>query len=285
MMPKHITVFTALLIFLVFTLFSCQRDAKENPLARVDDNYLYESDLPRFLTEDIQGKDSITLVKSYIDKWIKEQLILQKAELNIEEEEALEKQIEDYRKSIMIYTYEQKMLKQKLDTTIAEGEKQTYFEENIEKFKLTRPVVKALYIKLPKTAPNTERVEAWYTSNDAEDIQELENYCYQYATRYDFFEDDWVYFEEIATNVPTTFSDPERFLRVSNAIEVSDSLHHYYVHLRDKKYKGETMPFSLIEDDIESILLNKKKLQFLKELETNIFLDGKQKNKFEIYNQ
>ncbi len=282
-MPKHTPVFTALLIFLVFTTFSCQRGVKENPLARVDDNYLYESDVPRFLTENIQGKDSITMVKSYVEKWIKEQLILQKAELNIEEEETLEKQIDDYRKSILIYTYEQKMLKQKLDTTIDESEKKAYFDENIEKFKLTRPVVRALYIKLPKTAPNTERVEAWYTSNDAEDIQELENYCFQYANRYDFFEDNWVYFDEIATNVPTSFSDPERFLRVSNAIEASDSIYHYYVHLREKKYKGETMPFSLIENDIESILLNKKKLQFLKELKTNIFLDGKQKNKFEIY--
>jgi len=282
-MPKHTPVFTALLIFFVFTFFSCQRGVKENPLARVDGNYLYESDLPRFLTEDIQGKDSITLVKSYVEKWIKEQLILEKAELNIEQEETLEKQIDDYRKSILIYTYEQKMLKQKLDTTVDESAKKAYFDENTEKFKLTRPVVRALYIKLPKTAPNTERVEAWYTSSDAEDIQELENYCFQYADRYDFFEDNWVYFDEIATNVPTSFSDPERFLRVSNAIEASDSLHHYYVHIREKKYKGETMPFSLIENDIESILLNKKKLQFLKELETNIFLDGKQKNKFEIY--
>ena len=121
---------------------------------------------------------------------IKKQLLLQKAELNLtEEQKDVHNQIEEYRSSLLIFKYEQSLILQKLDTVITQTEIEEYYNENPSNFILDINLIKALYIKLPRKAPNVEALRQLYSSEKEDDIQQLESYCYQYATKYDFFDD------------------------------------------------------------------------------------------------
>ena len=56
---------------------------KGNELARVDNEYLYESDIEGLVPATSFPHDSIVLVRNYIDNWFKTKLMLKQARKNI----------------------------------------------------------------------------------------------------------------------------------------------------------------------------------------------------------
>ena len=89
------------LIILVFVLFFTQcskfnRKQGEEPVARVFDKYLYPRDLQDIIPSNISQSDSVIVARDFIEKWIKQQLLLTKAELNLTDpEKNVDKQIEN----------------------------------------------------------------------------------------------------------------------------------------------------------------------------------------------
>jgi hypothetical protein len=280
---RNIIIFS---LFLVFTFCSTYNSNNTgDPIAKVGDDYLYASDIPDIFTDELTNEDSVNIAKEYIQKWIKKQLILLKAELNLtaDKQREVNKQLEETRTSLIIYQYEQEMIKQKLDTFVAENEIEKFYEKNSSNFVLKQNIVKALYVKLPADAPNINRVKQLYKSSNDEDLTQLESYCYQYAEKFDYFNEEWIHFSKLLNELPVTILDKERFLKHNNHIELQDSLHHYFVHLRDFTLKGTVSPLEFIQDDIKTIILTNRKIEFLKDLENNIYNDALNRNEFEIY--
>lgn len=277
-----------LIFCLLMAIFSCSTYHSNNggdPIATVGDKYLYLSDIPDFFSYELSAKDSAIIAKKYIQKWIKKQLILQKAELNltVAKQREVNKQLEEIRASLIIYQYEQEMIKQKLDTIVTENEIEAFYRENPSNFILKQNIVKALYVKLSIDAPNLNKVKQWYKSNNDEDLTQLESYCYQYAEKFDYFNEEWIYFDKLLKELPAIIPDQERFLNRTNYIETQDSLYHYFVHLRDQTLKGAVSPVEFVQNDIKTIILTNRKIEFLKELENNIYNDALNRNEFEIH--
>ncbi len=280
---KNFVIFSLLLV-----IFSCSTYHSNNggdPIATVGDKYLYLSDIPDFFSYELSAKDSAIIAKKYIQKWIKKQLILQKAELNltVAKQREVNKQLEETRASLIIYQYEQEMIKQKLDTIVTENEIEAFYRENPSNFILKQNIVKALYVKLLIDAPNLNKVKQWYKSNNDEDLTQLESYCYQYAEKFDYFNEDWISFNKLLKELPVIIPDQERFLNRNNYIETQDSLYHYFVHLRGLTLKGAVSPVEFVQNDIKTIILTNRKIEFLKELENNIYNDALNRDEFEIY--
>jgi hypothetical protein len=257
---------------------------REKPLAEVFENKLYPSDIRDIFPRNASGEDSIMILQTYVDKWVRKQLILHKAELNLtEEQKDVRQQIEEYRSSLLIYKYEQNLILQKLDTVIREEEIEAYYAENPSNFNLDRNIVKALFIKLPLDAPDLWRVRQLYRSENEEDFRELERYCYQYGVKYDYFDDQWIPFTTITRALPNEIRNPDSFLRWNRHIEQQDSAYRYMVDLRAYCLAGTVAPLPYVEYKIRSIILNKRKVQFIRDLENNIYKDALNKGSFTIY--
>ena len=257
---------------------------RERPLARVYEKNLYLSDIQDIFPENITQSDSLIILQNFVDKWVKKQLILQKAELNLtEEQKDVNQQLDEYRSSLLIYKYEQSLIAQKLDTFIRYEEIQAYYDENPSNFNLDEHIVKCLFIKLPIDAPNLYRVRQLYRSEREEDVRQLESYCYQYALKYDYFDEDWVPFESITRELPVEIRTPERYLRYNRYIEQQDSLHRYLVNIREYQLAGMVAPLPYVDEKIRTIILNKRKVQFVRDLENNIYMDALNKGDFTIY--
>lgn len=274
-----------LVSFLV--LASCKEGQKKNqddPVARVFESYLYSSELAGIVPEGLSSEDSATLVKDYIDKWIRKQLLLLKAEENLSTaEKNVEKQIDDYRTSLLIFKYEQNLIQQKLDTNISEEEIVKYYNENTSNFILNQNLVKATYIKVPKTAPDISSIRRWYQSDSERDIKEVEIYCYKYAAKYDYFNEDWVEFRYILNQLPELTTPPQNLLKTQKAVEMSDSAYHYFVRIYDYKLEGTVAPLEVVSSNIKSIVLNKRKIQKINQLEADIYNDALNHGNFTIY--
>ena len=256
----------------------------EEPVARVFEHYLYPSDLEKVIPSGTNSQDSMLLAKRYTDTWVKDKLMQRRAEESLTEEQMdFESQIEEYHRSLIIYTYRQNLLQQKMDTLVSEREINSYYEENSKNFVLDQNVIKGTFIKVPLSAPNLDQLRRWSWNNREEDLDQLEKYCISYAEKYNDFNDTWIDFSTIKNQLPMRISDPVRYLNSYRNIETSDSLFRYLVHISDHLTEGEVAPVELVTEDITNIILNKRKFKFIDDLENRVYSEGVSKNQFEIY--
>ena len=132
---------------------------------------------------------------------------------------------------------------------------------------------------MPSTDPPTIQGRS---SNEA-DQKQLEDYCYQYAAKFDNFNNNWIYFSEILKAVPVDVNNPENYLRYRKTIETEDGSFTYLVNIKDYKLIGEVAPLEFVSDNIRSIMLNKRKIQLIQKLESNIYNDALNRGNFNIY--
>jgi len=282
-MRSIISILT-LLLFLVQGCDLFEKNEQEEPVARVFENYLYPSDLAKVIPSGTSQQDSILHAKRYTETWVKNMLMKRRAEESLTEEQMdFDGQIEEYHRSLLIYTYRQNLLQQKLDTLVSEREISSYYEENSKNFVLNQNVIKGTYIKLPLSSPNLDQLRRWSWNNREEDLDQMEKYCITYAEKYNDFNDTWIDFSSIREQLPRRISDPVRYLNSYRNIEHSDSLFRYLVHISDHLTEGEVAPEEMVTDDITNIILNKRKIRFINDLEHRVYTDGVSRNQFEIY--
>jgi len=272
-----------IITFIVIFVFACGLGAKKGDkiVARVGDKYLYFSEMSNIFPRECSKEDSTLLAKLYIDNWIKTKLLLKKAELNLLKEQFdISKEIETYRTSLLIYKYQVQMLREKLDTIVHESEIKSYYDANMVNFPSDEYVVKAVYIILPATAPNLWNVRRLCTSKQEKDMQDLIDYCRNHAVYFDFFDDEWIPWAEI--DLPQKEA-ATKLISNSDRIEQQNGELIYLVGVKDKKAPGDTAPFELVKDKVKSIIINKRKLKFISELEQDIYNDALSKKQFEIY--
>lgn len=258
---------------------------KMQPIAKVYDKYLYLSDIQHIYHENMPKDDSISMAHSYINTWIKNQLLMNKAEMNLTPEQLdVTQQINSYRASLIIFKYEDQMIKEKLDTIVTDDEIEKYYNQYTSSFNLEDYIIKALYLKIPKTAPDIDKVRKWYKSNQREDYKKLESYCYNYANKYDYFNDNWLEFSLIQRELPKHIEVNDEFFRFNKTIEQEDDVFFYFVYFKEYISKGVVAPLEFVKPKVKDIILNKRKIKFLNDLENKIYNDAQDHNNFVIYN-
>jgi len=253
---SHIHIILVSFVFIGLT--SCglfEPEKTDQPVARAYGKYLYISDLIEIIPEGTSSQDSSIIARNFIDTWVRTQLMLTKAEEALtDEQKNVNKKIEEYRSSLLIYSYRQKLLLQKMDTLISKEEVNDYYENNIDNFILANEIVKAVFVKVPLAAPNISNLRNWIRSGTVDDLDKLEKYSIIYAEKFDTFNNSWIYFNKLMEQVPLSIGQPDRFLRYNKNIETSDTLFHYFVHISDHKSEGEVMPLELIRKAKDRVL-------------------------------
>ncbi len=282
-MNKTIIILGCLLI-----LAGCnkgQNKTKRIAIAEVGKEILYYDDVPELVQRGINDADSAALYKNYINKWAKKQLLLQKAEDNLSPDmkEEIARQLEDTRTNLVIYQYQQKMILQKLDTVLTESELENYYAANGNSFVLTSNIVKALFIKLPLESPNLNKIRVLARSNDHNDLQQLESYCYQFAEKFDDFNEAWIPMNRISIELNQIIENEENFLKRNTFYETSDSASVYLISFRDFRLRSSIAPFEYVKDDIKRIIWNTRRFEFIQSLENGIYNDALKDNSFKIF--
>ena len=113
-LSKTYVLIKSFYIFLVFLLSSCSTFENNDGIliARLGDSYLYEHQVTSLINIKSSYIDSLTFIQQYINNWAQEELLLQKAVLNINQDKLeIDKRLESYRRSLLIHAYEQKLIK------------------------------------------------------------------------------------------------------------------------------------------------------------------------------
>ncbi|MCB9361716.1 MAG: hypothetical protein H6587_08780 [Flavobacteriales bacterium] len=279
--------FLIFISFIIFSFVSCnlfEEKIEENAVARVKDKFLFDTELKEVIPFDASRGDSLLIANNYIQKWIKENLILEKAELNLKaEQKNFSKQLEDYRNTLVIYTYEEELINQRLDTNVSVYEIKSYYEQNPHNFELKDDIVKVRYLKVAKKAPNIKKIRKYYKSTKAEEIDQLKEYSHQFAEKFHLNENEWILFDEVLKEVPITVSDKAGYLKNIKHAEIEDSLSYYFVYFKDYRLETDVSPLSFEKKNIKNIIINRRKLELVSKMKQDIYQEALQKKEFEIY--
>ena len=264
---------------------SKRNQIKRNAVAEVGSTILYYDEMPKLTQRGLNEADSVALIQNYINKWAKRQLLLQKAEDNLSPalKDEIDKQLQETRSNLVIYQYQQQMILEKLDTVLTDAELENYYTSNENSFVLTSNIVKALFIKLPLETPDLNKIRVLARSNDQKDLQKLESICYQFAEKFDDFNEDWIPMNRLTVELHTNIDNEENFLKKRTFLESSDSISTYLVSIRDYRLRSSLAPFEYVKDDIKRIILNTRRFEFIQSLENGIYNDALKMSSFKIY--
>lgn len=275
-----------LVLGILILLAGCRyldRSSGEKYVAKVDDKLFLLKDLRSQLPVGMTKADSLARVNDILTRWVKKELMLKMAEENLDEDQRdLTRELEEYRNSLLIHRYQQQLLNQKLDTVITEADIRRYFDTHPEKFTLDYNIVKAVYVEVPKNVAKIEQIKRWMAENSSRSMSELESYSFQYATKFDHFNNEWVDFSTILARVPGAKEQPEQLLRRSKLLQFNDLNSYYFILINDYILAGEKAPYDFVKERIESLILNSRKMEFLQDLEKNIYEKSKRENRFTI---
>ena len=282
---------TFIVSFILLLSFSCKQEKTEEGantsnklIVRLFEKKLYAEDIKLILPKNITKKDSEIFVKSYIEQWITNELILHQAENNLSEENKnIEKEIDEYRKNLLVYRYETELVHQKLDTAVSLQDIEAYYEQHKQNFMLKDNIVKVAYVKINKKTPNADKIKKWYASKESKDIDNLKKYCIQFADNFFLDDNTWLLLDDVMKEIPLRDYNPELFLKTNRQIELSDTLFNYYLNVKEFKIKNNPSPLSFEKENIRQIIINKRKLSLIEDMKHAVYSEAKENNNFEIY--
>ena len=227
--------------------------------------------------------DSILFAEHYIRSWAEEILLYEKAANNIPDNVDVEKLVENYRKALIMHTYQQELINQKLTNDIPEQELAEYYGKNKELFKLESPLIKGLFIKVPLTAPQLNNVRRWYKSDKQDAVESLEKYSLQNAVKYEYFYDKWVPVTDVLDLIPLKDEAPEEYVNKHRQIELKDTAYYYFLNVSDYRGVGEEKPYEFARPEVKDLLVNQKRVSFMEQVKSDLYQQAASKKKI-IYN-
>jgi hypothetical protein len=193
-----------------------------------------------------------------------------------------EEQIANYRSSLLIYAYQKQLLGQNFDTLISYSEIKDYYDLYKDVFRLKDNIFKGRFIVVEKSAPNISLLDRWYKALDDDSVDKLEEYCQQFSKYYYIDDDRWQFFSFFNNKLPNLV-DEEYFLKNTKGVFFEDDIFRYYIFVKDYQIKGNRSPLEVERGKIKDVLLNKNKVQYLKNIEDELFQNALVNNKIKIY--
>ena len=278
-----------IIVVLVLLLFSCEYFTKKSdkiPVARVNESYLYEDDINELITSETSTEDSTLIVNNYVNRWATQQLLIDGAELNISDEKQLEfnKLVDQYRKDLFTKAYLEALVNKNLNKNVSIEEAEEFYTENNETFKLNEELIKFRYIRIDENRSDISKLKERFKRFNEEDKILLDSISIQFSS-YSLNDSIWIKLSQAVNKIPVVNSEnKDELLKKSNFIQLKDSLGVYLMQINDVLLRNETAPLEYVKPTIDQIVINKRKLELIRELEKDITSDAIKNKQFEIYN-
>lgn len=274
-------------IFLFWLLLSAcnnsKQQADEKAIAIAGEKSLSENEYKRFNFFSESVKDSSAMARKLIENWAKDELFYQEAKQKLLPEDMdIEAEVERYRKELINYKYEVKLIENNLDTAVTKEEIQAYYDANRDNFILKDNIATVNYFKIPVASKAIDKFKKAIYSPNPKDKDQLKNLCLQYADNYFMNDSTWLLLEDIKKEIPQLREVPEFNFYAGRYFEFTDSLAWYYLKIKQIKVKDALSPINYESANIKKIILNQRKMKLIRQYKEQVMEKAKSEGKFKI---
>ncbi len=279
-------------IFVVFfiALYSCdyfnlKKEDNGEIIASVGSTVLYKKDLSNLYENGLTVEDSTNITNNFIENWARKQIILQKATFNLsdKEETELKKMIDIYREDLYINTYKNDLVAQNLDTVVRKEEIRDFYSANQHIFRLKEEVFQYKYLSFLTESVDAKNIKKLFIKYDAIEIDTLVMNDLKFAISH-LNDSTWFSYKDLTRSIPILKSiDKKRFLRKNNFIELKDSINTFFIGIKDFKVGNDIAPLEYVTPVIKQMILHKKKLTYINELNNKLIEEAIQNEIYKRY--
>ncbi len=273
----HTKIKYNLICSIFFLLFSCKNKSssiedtsklvakagnEELRFTEFSENFIYNGNV----------KDSNYVSKKLIEEWGTESLFYQEAMSKLTKEEIdIERQVQAYRKQLVNYIYQTKLVEANLDTNVAKQEIEEYYANNRDNFILKDNIVKVNYIKIPVKSTVINKIKGLLYATTPKDKETLKNLCIQNAENFFINDSTWLYLEDIKKEIPKLNDQPDFNLVKGRVVEFTDEFYYYYLKITDEKIKNGLSPINFERQNIKNFIINNRKTLLIKQYKKQLF--------------
>ena len=273
-----------LLILLCAILEGCSNFSNNNSnnlVARAGENFLYENDLPEYISKD----DSLIKISSFIEAWAKEKVLYDLSMINLSQSKRAEidELVENYKVDLYINSYKDLIVNSKIDSIVTTEQIDSFYTLNINNFKLNENLVKYRYIKVPNDNININRIRRYIVRVNEQDRYFLDSLNFQFA---DLKLNDSIWFTERDVISSIDFinqNNKSKYFIKNRLFTIEESNYTNFFIVDDILRSGNIPPISYLYERIKSTIVNQRKLNLLKNLNKEILNDALKSRKYEVY--
>ena len=272
----------------LLVLLSCSKENSKNKadaIARVNNEYLYQSDLENLVPAGTPKKDSIAIVKSFIDNWATKKLLFEASERNISKAKTTEfnELIEQYKVDLYTKNYIEDLVVRQIDTLVTDEQIKMYYDKNKQFFNNSSELVKMRYINLVKENPKFVNIKSKFSSFTKKDRKDLEQQAVNFKS-YAFNDSIWVDINQVFEKLPfVNLENKDRFISNGINFQYPDATTIWLVKVNKVLPKDSPTPLEFLKPTIKQIIVNNRKLELVNTIEKEITNDAINDNKYEIY--
>ncbi|MCD7973368.1 MAG: hypothetical protein LUG18_12015 [Candidatus Azobacteroides sp.] len=282
--------YTLFLTFL-FSFAGCNNEENLNkPLVSIGDRMLRKEQLMDVLPKGLSEEDSLQFAEHFIKKWITDELLYEQAGKNIVSNKEIEQKVEEYKRSLILYSYLNGLMAERLNQPVPENEIKTYYDTNDMGLYLEESIIKGFMLKVPINATDLNKLKGWCMeeatgkSVSTENIADIENYCLRNASIYEYFYDRWEPLHKYTEMMPVQFPDnEEEFLKATPFIEIADSSFYYFLNIKSYLSTSDKQPYEFARKTITDILVNQRRNDFIQQIGNDLYQEAIEKDKVKIY--
>ena len=298
MINKRNIVGAGIVLSVLMTLLcGCQALEKKQQVgavAELNGQYLYRSTLDSW-TLGLNSEDSLRVVQLFIRQWAQDILLYDNSTARTHQE--IEQMVSEYRRTLYAQAYEDRLVERRMPKSIPDSAVQAIYDRMPDRFILDESIVKGVLLVVPNDAPNLSKVKQWLlkigterqerkerkNSKATNVLDDIEKYVYQNASGYELFTDQWTTVTALTRQMPVERADLETKLKYGNRIEISDSTQTFILQVTEKHMRGEKMPVEYARPQIEKIILNARRVEFLRKERERLYNDAVQEKKIKFF--
>lgn len=253
-------------------------------VAQAEGVKLYRAELDALIPKGLSPEDSTELVRKYITTWASDLIYQKVAQQQLSKSERdVTKELEDYRKSLLKYRYEQLYVNERLDTAVADELVEEYYAAHPEKFMLQRPLLRARYLNIAKDSPAIKSLKKMMKSSDPNVLVEADSVAYSVALKFTTWNNEWIDAAALAGEFGTDYNTMLQSIN-NGWIESADTTGYLKLaYIPEILHKGELAPIEYSAPDIKDIILSARKQALIATLERDLLNDARENGNFIIY--
>ncbi len=277
----------AVIVIVLPALLSCRAISSflnnGEAVAEVGSSKLYRTELNRLIPKGIAAEDSTRLARQYINSWALDQVFLNIAEEQLSKAERdVTKELEEYRRSLLKFRYEQLYVNERLDTAVSEHLVEDYYNANVERFMLQRPVVKARYLRIAGDSPSLAKIRKKMASDEVRDLMDADSLAYSTALKFDTWDNEWIDVTTLAGEF--SMDHVSLVMAIRNSwIEKTDTTGVLSLaYISEIIREGNAAPLEYCAPAIRDMIISARKQTLITSLEQDLLNDARKTGQFVI---
>ncbi|MFT5723798.1 MAG: hypothetical protein ACI9JN_000915 [Bacteroidia bacterium] len=283
-MSNHLYFFAAVVVIGLVGCKSPDQEREAKVVAKVGGYKLVLDEVLVKVGDYTGSSDSTTIVNEYIQQWVLEKVLLEKAELTLTAKERDKSDlVSQYYNDLLIYELERKILSNRLDTSVDIDAIVAYYHNNKKNFELKENIVRLRFFSLPKKIMNHDKLWSEFKTGGETNMQLLSRICGLSESNYFYQDSVWLSFNDVLKEIPITTYNQESYLNNHRFVRLEEKDFSHFVEILEFKVKNNTSPFEFEKDRIKDIIIHKRKVELLQLIESEIVEEAYRTNKIEKF--